>query len=149
MEALIKMEVLMKKTISLLALSLILVVALCSCNNSKNSSPKPDSSHKSAEIEKELAGKWKFLYTDAVKQIPPRDLVYIIKADHTSQIQFTDDKNEKRTIDATYQVTEDRIKFSRKGVENREFQVQFQGRDTVQFTEINSKSSITLGRVAE
>ena len=52
-----------------------------------------------SEMEKKLVGKWKFLYTDAgQEEIPPKDLTYILKADHTSTLEFTGEKNEKKQI---------------------------------------------------
>ena len=141
-----KRAITMKKTATLFVLSLMLAFALCSCNNPKKSS----SSGGDSEMEKKVVGKWKFLYTDAGKgEIPPRDLTYILNADHSSTLEFTGEKNEKRQIPGTYEVKEDRLQFFKDGTLVKEFQVQFKGNDTMKLTEMKSKNSMTLARLPQ
>lgn len=135
----------MKKAVTLLTLSLMLTFALCSCNRSK----KPDSSGATSEMEKKLVGKWKFLYTDASQEAPPKDLTYVLNVDHSSMLEFTGEKNEKRQIPGTYEIVEDRIQFFKDGTLAKEFQVQFQGNDTIRLTESKTKNSMTLARLPE
>ena len=140
----------MKKTVTWLALSLMLTFVLCSCVLcSCNRSKKSKSSVATSEMEKKLVGKWKFLYTDAGQnEIPPKDLIYILNADHTSILEFTGEKNQKRQIPGTYEVVEDRLQFFKDGGNlSKEFQVQFKGNDTIRLTESKTKNSMTLARL--
>jgi len=141
-----KKTVTIKKAVTLLTLSLMLTFALCSCNRSK----KTDSSGATSEMEKKLVGKWKFLYTDASKEeIPPKDLTYVLNADHSSTMEFTGEKNEQRQIAGSYEIVEDRIQFFKDGKLVKEFQVQFQGNDTIRLTDPKTKNSMTLARLPE
>lgn len=137
----------MKKTISLLCLGLVLNMAFGACNSK---APKSTSSVDALEMEKKLIGSWRFLYTDAADEAaPPKDMTYTFKADRTSNLEFTDEKNEKRKIEGTYKIEEDRLQLFKGGELTREFLFQFQGDDTVRFTETQSKHSFCLGRLIE
>ncbi|MEW5803967.1 MAG: hypothetical protein AB1847_17870 [bacterium] len=140
----------MRKATPLLALSLVLVIALCSCNSSKKPDASVDSEMGNAsEMEKKLVGKWKFLNTDAIQEKVPEDLTYTLHADHTCMLEFTGEKSEKMQIPGTYKVVEDRIQFFRDGNLRKVFQVQFHGNDTIRFTEPKSKNSLTMARSTE
>ncbi|MCL6582040.1 MAG: hypothetical protein K6U11_00230 [bacterium] len=136
----------MKKVAILLTLSFVLTIILCSCTNSKQSA----SSSADTEMEQKLVGKWKLDHADPTQENPPEDLTYILNQDHTCMMEFTNDKKEKQSIPGTYKVVEGgRIQFFRGEKLRKEFQVEFQGNDTIRLTEPTSKNSMTLARVAE
>ncbi|MEW6381432.1 MAG: hypothetical protein AB1611_17775 [bacterium] len=135
----------MKKVITVLTLSFMFIIILFSCTNS----PKNDTSLAASETEKKLVGKWKLLHADPTQENPPEDLTYILNPDLTCVLEFTNDKKEKQKIEGTYKVVEDRLQFFRQETLRKEFQVQFQGNDTLRLTEPSSKNSMTLARAGE
>ncbi len=64
-------------------------------------------------------------------------------------IEFTGEKNEKRQIPGAYEIVENGIQFFKDGKLVKEFQVQFQGNDTIRLTELKTKNSMTLARLPD
>ena len=114
-----------------------------------NKTQEPNEKHQGSEIEKKLIGKWRFLYTDAVKEIPPKDMAYIFKQDHTSTLEYTDPNNNKKRIEGTYEIDDDFIQFYKNGKVSKRFKIKFEDKDTLRLTETESKNSMVLERVKE
>ncbi len=128
----------MRKTVSTLCL-ILFIFTLWGCTQ------KPET-QKYNEIEKKIVGSWKFLYTDATEEAPPGDVIYIFGEDKTSILEFTDEKEEKRSIMATYEIKNNEIHIFKDEKLSKQFQVTFEDDNTLRLTEMQSKNSIILER---
>ena len=137
----------MKKIISLFCLLLIVTFTLNSYRSKE--SPKDAPAAKMTETEKKLLGKWKFLYTDAAKEIPPEDLTYSFLEDHTCMLEYTGEKGKKEKIEVTFEANNGILQTLRDGTPSKEFQIRFEDENTVRLTEKDSKNSMVLERVRE
>jgi len=132
----------MKKIISIFCLLMVCTFVFYSCRTQqKPEAPKP------TEIEKKLIGKWKFLYTDAAKEIPPEDLTYSFFEDHACVLEYTGEEDKKEKIEVTFEVNDDIIRTFRDGAPSKEYHVLFEDENRVRLTEKDSKNAIVLERV--
>ena len=131
----------MKKSLSCFCLFLICILAIYSCRSEKPTAPKL------TETEKQLLGTWKFLYTDAAEEIPPKDLTYSFLENHTCVLEYTGEENKKEKIDVTFEAEGDKILTFRDGLPSKEFHLQFESENVIRLTEKDSKNSIVLERI--